>query len=1390
MFVLTALAAALSDLAIVYLGLRRPSDATDDNDSALLVAGSLLLPNILNLLTILAAIRLASLLPLGLYTTRGGRVPCQRLYAAYHAICGLIMLGISAWSVGVYGLTVASGDADDNGGHGDAAHAYADADTDAKAPIRDHLYLMISLSILSTMLHLVLLLHVRSTAPTSQSLIHDALARRGRKDHRRRKMMAYYAYRRYYGDGGGVGAGATGMGADGNANGRVVMGREEVNNDNDHDDDDFEGGSPSKSCSSSKNGRIIPSKKKKRGSGSSYDYDSIDPQQTEEDVMDEDMQPLARRLYEDGGGDDDDGAQGDTSSSIQHDEEQGGEDGNNIFRRSMAGPSSTAAAAAAASNSSNDGPVIVALPGPPPQPTTTTTQRPIPRGNSFGDKYDIFMSDLQQRLDEARRQWTERLNDVQRSLNSQLHHHQEQQHHNNQGGGRNDDGDYESDYNYDYTGNYDDNGIDMDMEQFDAMQHGEQSSSPLRQSLQVPPVVGANLRFLHLSPFRALLQLYAYEDVFGTGKLDRAFDVDNEDAADALVFYAPQLLSFLLHGAFLTSPVLEAWILDKCRTNIHFAHQCFWFLRAWCLGQGSHAHSVVEADDMESINGEAPSLSSSVRRGSESNLYLVDAVATSAAASGDQSDALSRRNSKFPQEEHRLIEDLLHKVIECGEAAAVPLQHGPLHPSFDEVETTALSSAGAYQSTDDIAPDWLPTDTDGKPSASHLNVLRSSGRRYGFSPLERDGDGSHFQEAASGDENLFLATPTFIDALTSIADDLMLVENKADRTPELQARLRALELELLPSNVVYLPVHDVNHRAWRIVADESIALSTNERVPCIVVLEVLSYDADEMHQGRATSVDAVARRLLANAGGIHDVSRGEKDVLRAWYTEERPPQRHNTLRDKIKVISKKWQHDMTDKVHQQRDRLLDSNFRGMMGNGGSNVLSAVPAGTPDLLERVGGDVRAVRDISALDSMEGRPPLARAGSASNASTLSLTARARRESKTSISPSSSRASTRPSSPTQAMGQWHSPGIEKKKRSRMTVELLDVKMRLQGEPHGIDALAMPPLGTHEAMAQGNTTECGLERPSTDTDNIRKQQKKRSRPPPVVFKEDWATKTERLRAKSAYGSDPRWKLLPILIKSNDDLRQEQLVSQLIYRCASILARAKVPVWLYPYSIISCTDRGGIMEAIPDTISLSSLKSNDPNYVDLKTFFCNHFGPPGGDDHAQAKANFVESLAAYSVICYLLQIKDRHNGNILLTNRGHLVHIDFGFVFLSSPGKNSGFESAPFKLTSDFVDVMDGPDSHAFDKFRELCYRTFLELRKHCYQIILVVEMLQEGGEDLQCFCGQPERAIEELRQRFRLDLNDRACKQYVDGLIDESIGNWRTSLYDRYQRVCVGVL
>ena len=130
------------------------------------------------------------------------------------------------------------------------------------------------------------------------------------------------------------------------------------------------------------------------------------------------------------------------------------------------------------------------------------------------------------------------------------------------------------------------------------------------------------------------------------------------------------------------------------------------------------------------------------------------------------------------------------------------------------------------------------------------------------------------------------------------------------------------------------------------------------------------------------------------------------------------------------------------------------------------------------------------------------------------------------------------------------------------------------------------------------------------------------------------------------------------------------------------------------------------------------------------------------------------------------------------------------GFFFLSSPGKNAGFESAPFKLTREFVELLDGPNSHLFRQFRELCVKTFIALRRHCMEIILLVEMLKNGNEELKCFRGRPDLAIQQLRERFRLDLNDRACREYVNALVDDSIENWRTDWYDRYQRYFVGVL
>jgi phosphatidylinositol 4-kinase B len=78
-------------------------------------------------------------------------------------------------------------------------------------------------------------------------------------------------------------------------------------------------------------------------------------------------------------------------------------------------------------------------------------------------------------------------------------------------------------------------------------------------------------------------------------------------------------------------------------------------------------------------------------------------------------------------------------------------------------------------------------------------------------------------------------------------------------------------------------------------------------------------------------------------------------------------------------------------------------------------------------------------------------------------------------------------------------------------------------------------------------------------------------------------------------------------------------------------------------------------------------------------------------DEFRAAQINFARSLAAHSAACYVLQVKDRHNGNILVsTTTGEVAHIDFGFLLGASPG-NVGFETAPFKLTAEYVEVRGG---------------------------------------------------------------------------------------------------
>ena len=600
----------------------------------------------------------------------------------------------------------------------------------------------------------------------------------------------------------------------------------------------------------------------------------------------------------------------------------------------------------------------------------------------------------------------------------------------------------------------------------------------------------------------------------------------------------------------------------------------------------------------------------------------------------------------------------------CGEEPARQLYFGSgLEPECSQTRTdnTNASPSSLMSATQSGA---IPIDpSTGMPSAKHWECVAAS-RKYGFLPIDRALTNPK-QSLGGSDASYFDTTTVFLDALLTIADNLFRV-SKENRAEEFRRQLRLLEVQALPSNSIYVPLQDVNHRVWRIVEDESIAISTKERVPCIVCLEVVEYADNEKPKSR--DVRRLLERVTPQESHLtmQDLTGtlSEKELINKWRYGFRDPHRRDTALEKLRYgmlhgIQQIPLDQMKTSVKAQIDKLREQKTTIK-----DFWTLNLPESFDDEEETSPGPLHTLEPTPSTDIERGEPDEESGTPSKPVAQLPIPRK----------PPVSPGLLSPHPKKNMMGQWESPSKPSgppAAKNRQLDELLLPPRINHGSYQHTSAVDSKAVATQNIQNGSNGCLPNLLKRQDSKDFLSNTPPKPpQKPPPVVFKEAWKDKEDRLRSTSAFGSNEGWRLLPILVKANDDLRQEQLASQLIYRISLILARERVPVWLCPYEIVALTESGGIIEAIPDTISLSSLKKNDPNFTSLKGFFNSFFTDP--DDLADAKANFCESLAAYSIVCFLLQIKDRHNGNILLDNRGHIIHIDFGFFFLSSPGKNT----------------------------------------------------------------------------------------------------------------------
>ena len=247
-------------------------------------------------------------------------------------------------------------------------------------------------------------------------------------------------------------------------------------------------------------------------------------------------------------------------------------------------------------------------------------------------------------------------------------------------------------------------------------------------------------------------------------------------------------------------------------------------------------------------------------------------------------------------------------------------------------------------------------------------------------------------------------------------------------------------------------------------------------------------------------------------------------------------------------------------------------------------------------------------------------------------------------------------------------------------------------------------------------------------------------------------------------------------IFKVGDDCRQDVLALQMIAAFRGIFNDVGLDVYVFPYRVTATAPGCGVIDVLPNSISRDMVGREAVN--GLYDYFVSKYGNEDSLRFQEARSNFVKSMAAYSIISFLLQFKDRHNGNIMIDDAGHILHIDFGFCFDIAPG-GIKFERAPFKLTAEMVAVMGGsPDHQAFKWFEELCVKAFLASRPYAEKLSQLVLLMMDSG--LPCF--KPE-TIQHLKERFVLEKSEREAADFMKVLIKKSYGSYTTGVYDQFQ-------
>ncbi|EAY11093.1 Phosphatidylinositol 3- and 4-kinase family protein [Trichomonas vaginalis G3] len=243
------------------------------------------------------------------------------------------------------------------------------------------------------------------------------------------------------------------------------------------------------------------------------------------------------------------------------------------------------------------------------------------------------------------------------------------------------------------------------------------------------------------------------------------------------------------------------------------------------------------------------------------------------------------------------------------------------------------------------------------------------------------------------------------------------------------------------------------------------------------------------------------------------------------------------------------------------------------------------------------------------------------------------------------------------------------------------------------------------------------------------------------------------------------------VIFKLGDDMRQDQLILQLFEVMDHIFKAASMQLNITAYKTLAFSETFGCCQFIDNSKAILDIAKDG---MSISQFLANSEGMV----EAQKIRVFTESLAAYSVMTYVLKIGDRHDNNILVTKDGRLLHIDYGFIL----GDVTKPFTPPLKLSKEMIETIG---TNGMQKLCDWACPAFNSLRKKSRLILVLIELMFTAP--LECFQNNPKRRLQQVENCLLLKCTEIEASLSLQATFTQSLNSKMQVFWDAVHTVAV---